>query len=59
MSEDVVGGGPGVSADFNYDAYNAVEVAALVERSPADLLADLHVARGARMLRDRTPCSSQ
>ncbi|MCX6033056.1 MAG: maleylpyruvate isomerase N-terminal domain-containing protein [Chloroflexi bacterium] len=45
MIEDVVGGGSGVAADFDYDAFNAVEVAALAGRSPSDLLADFRVAR--------------
>jgi uncharacterized protein (TIGR03083 family) len=46
MIADVVSGGPGVAADFDYNAYNAVEVAALAGRNPADLLADFHAARG-------------
>jgi uncharacterized protein (TIGR03083 family) len=46
MIADVINGGPGVAADFDYNAYNAVEVAALADRNPADLLADFHAARG-------------
>ncbi len=46
MIADVINGGPGVAADFDYNAYNAVEVAALAGRSPADLLADFRAARG-------------
>jgi hypothetical protein len=46
MIEAVVNGGPGVAADFDYDAYNTVEVAARAGRSPSDLLTDFHAARG-------------
>jgi uncharacterized protein (TIGR03083 family) len=46
MIEDVINGGPGVPADFDYNAFNAVEVAGLADRSPADLLADFRAARG-------------
>jgi hypothetical protein len=44
--EDVANGGPGVPADFDYNAFNAVEVAGLVGRGPGDLLADFRATRG-------------
>ena len=42
---NVAGGGPGSPPDLNVDAYNRTHVAALAERSPADLLADLRSVR--------------
>ena len=42
---NVAAGGPGSPPDLNVDAYNRHQVAALAERSPADLLADLRAAR--------------
>ncbi len=42
---NVAGGGPGSPSDLNVDEYNRRHVAALAERSPADLLADLQAVR--------------
>jgi len=42
---NVVAGGAGSPPDFSIDAYNRRHVAALAERSPADLLADLRSVR--------------
>jgi uncharacterized protein (TIGR03083 family) len=42
---NVAAGGPGSPPDLNVDAYNRHHVAALAERSPADLLADLRAVR--------------
>jgi hypothetical protein len=42
---NVAGGGPGSPPDLNVDEYNRHHVAALAERLPADLLADLQAVR--------------
>jgi uncharacterized protein (TIGR03083 family) len=42
---NVAGGGPGSPADFSVDAYNRSHVAALAQRSQADLLTDLRSVR--------------
>ena len=42
---DVAGGGPGSPPDFSVDTYNRTHVAALADRTPADLLADLRSVR--------------
>ncbi len=42
---NVAAGGAGSPPDFSVDAYNHRHVAALAERSPADLLADLRAVR--------------
>jgi uncharacterized protein (TIGR03083 family) len=42
---NVAAGGPGSPPDFSVDAYNRSHVAALAQRSPADLLADLRSVR--------------
>jgi len=41
----VAAGGSGSPPDLNVDAYNRHHVAALAERSPADLMADLRAVR--------------
>lgn len=42
---DIASGGPGAPPDFDYNAFNAAEVAALADRTPAELVADLRAAR--------------
>ncbi len=42
---DIANGGPGAPPDFDYNAFNAAEVAALSNRSVAELIADLRAAR--------------
>jgi uncharacterized protein (TIGR03083 family) len=42
---NIADGGPGAPPDFDYEAFNTAEVAALSDRSPAELVADFRAAR--------------